>query len=135
MCTATKPQVRSYSREIQVLRPGAGPISTYGLGRAVWLSCAVCGRSKPTVYDKIVPTRMGGTDHQGFHAKIECPKCGVAGELLTFDLRDNPRKPERKSECSGPCLAGKRSCDCRCRGRCHGAGVCSCGTHAEATAA
>lgn len=26
--------------------------------------------------------------------------------------------------CNGHCTSGKRSCDCRCNGRCHGAGKC-----------
>jgi hypothetical protein len=26
--------------------------------------------------------------------------------------------------CGGACTSGKRSCDCRCGGRCHGAGRC-----------
>ncbi len=30
----------------------------------------------------------------------------------------------KQGECKGACLAGKRSCDCKCAGRCHGMGVC-----------
>lgn len=26
--------------------------------------------------------------------------------------------------CNGKCTSGKTSCDCRCKGRCHGAGRC-----------
>ena len=33
----------------------------------------------------------------------------------------------RGHECDGRCLNGKKSCDCRCQGRCHGQGSCSCG--------
>jgi hypothetical protein len=29
-----------------------------------------------------------------------------------------------KNECKSACLTGKRSCDCKCNGRCHGNGVC-----------
>lgn len=30
------------------------------------------------------------------------------------------------SACGGRCTSGKRSCDCKCGGRCHGAGRCYC---------
>src|SRR5437764_12671834 len=30
------------------------------------------------------------------------------------------------TECRGVCINGKHSCDCKCRGRCHGAGTCYC---------
>lgn len=29
-----------------------------------------------------------------------------------------------QGECKGACLSGKRSCDCKCKGKCHGMGVC-----------
>ena len=29
-------------------------------------------------------------------------------------------------ECDGRCLSGKHFCQCKCGGRCHGAGSCSC---------
>lgn len=30
------------------------------------------------------------------------------------------------SACGPKCLAGRTSCDCKCAGRCHGQGFCSC---------
>ncbi len=41
------------------------------------------------------------------------------------------RKPKLHGEaprCGGACINGKTSCDCRCNGRCHGAGQCFCDT-------
>jgi hypothetical protein len=42
-----------------------------------------------------------------------------------IDVATGPRA--RRGKCGGACLNGKRSCDCQCRGRCHGAGTCQCG--------
>jgi hypothetical protein len=33
-------------------------------------------------------------------------------------------KPKSGRPCGAICTSGKRSCDCRCNGRCHGAGKC-----------
>jgi hypothetical protein len=43
-------------------------------------------------------------------------------ELVRRNGYGAPQKP-----CAGACTSGKRSCDCRCAGRCHGMGRCLCG--------
>lgn len=47
---------------------------------------------------------------------------------LTRGTIDSTSRPTGTGKCNGVCLNGKRSCDCKCRGRCHGAGKCYCGT-------
>lgn len=37
-----------------------------------------------------------------------------------------PRDREGLSECDARCLNGKKTCNCKCRGLCHGAGSCQC---------
>ena len=75
---------------------------------------------------------------------LTCPGCG---EIVRVELRgrmvSTPVGTAHKrraieivvgrskvGRCNGLCLNGKRSCDCRCRGACHGRGQCGCGTPA-----
>ncbi len=62
-----------------------------------------------------------GTDR----AQVECPKCAKVGVIVAIEIR-KPAPGKGRSECSAACLNGKRSCDCRCFGKCHGAGTCKC---------
>lgn len=49
---------------------------------------------------------------------------GDQHERRRIDIVTGPRA--RQGKCGGHCLNGKRSCDCQCRGRCHGRGSCQC---------
>jgi hypothetical protein len=53
-----------------------------------------------------------------------CSSCGGSATLVTIRLKARYGRPAPK--CGGACLNGKTNCDCRCGGRCHGAGVCRC---------
>ncbi len=73
-----------------------------------------------------------------------CPRCAAEGGIrMRADGKPSyvktvvayPRKIEvvtrngfgsTPSACGGKCTSGKRSCDCKCGGRCHGAGKCYC---------
>jgi len=71
---------------------------------------------------------------------LTCPGCAavvrvwVNGRPLACGTLQHNRRPietktgpaARRGKCSAVCLNGKRSCDCRCNGKCHGAGVCRC---------
>jgi hypothetical protein len=99
----------------------------YRSGNYLWHECQTCGRNKPrTGYlnaqgqIQAIPTHVAVADHR-------CPICGVDGVLIGIKIR-NPVKGKPRTVCGGPCLNGQRSCDCRCYGRCHGAGTCQCGT-------
>ena len=59
------------------------------------------------------------------------PSLGISGRggelsnIRSITLRPNHSGHSHK--CDGSCLNGKHSCDCKCHGRCHGAGTCMCG--------
>jgi hypothetical protein len=65
-----------------------------------------------------------------------CSLCGTEGKLKQVDVpRGNRTKSGKPLErCTGKCLGGNPngSCECQCRGKCHGAGVCTCGQGATA---
>lgn len=44
--------------------------------------------------------------------------------VRTISLVDPLRQQDNTRPCTGHCTSGKRSCDCRCMGKCHGAGRC-----------
>jgi len=52
-----------------------------------------------------------------------CRTTWVASSLRNVILRKGPVSTR---ECDGACLNGKTSCNCKCNGRCHGAGNCYC---------
>lgn len=115
MCT-----MRRFEKDLEVhppVRADQRVFISYRSGRTIWLDCPDCGRNVPTIRD----------EQRKCWASRMCPTCSRPAFLVAFELRDNPNKPGRKSECSAACLNGQRSCDCRCLGRCHGAGRCSCG--------
>lgn len=58
-------------------------------------------------------------------ALARCATCGTPATFATITVRVR-FAGQAAPRCGGACLAGKRSCDCRCNGRCHGAGVCRC---------
>lgn len=54
-----------------------------------------------------------------------CGRCGTPAKLRMIRIPCASGRSLHK--CSGACLGGRVSCECQCRGRCHGAGTCSCG--------
>lgn len=119
MCASA---MRRYESDLRVhppVRADQKVFTSYTSGRVIWLDCTTCGRAVPRIRN----------EHNGpCMALRTCPTCEQPAALVAFSLRDNASKPGRKSECGAACLNGQRSCDCRCLGRCHGAGRCSCGT-------
>lgn len=101
-------------------------------GRHLYADCAACGVTVPAgVQDDrrgLVVKYLGRLiDDAAYGA---CSQCGGPARLRAISLRaPNPNAPGRTSAngrwyCGGACLNGRHSCDCRCRGYCHGAGVC-----------
>ena len=50
-----------------------------------------------------------------------CEFCNELAPAITIKLRGNGSK---RDECTVQCLEGKKSCDCKCGGFCHGLGTC-----------
>lgn len=101
-------------------------------GRYIYADCPTCGDGfdpTPVRGDlTVVCTGERGTPERAFF--INCPMCGGPAKLR-FIARRKPRVAGG-SRCNAACLNGKRSCDCRCGGRCHGATVCQCDKAAHA---
>lgn len=114
-----------------------------------WVDCATCG-TKPAVtrpwrtapefggelLESLVlvhrygPWPEGSDEARGLCSTILRGYAFCSGCTQPTKLR-KVRVPKSSSTklhgCDGRCLNGKHSCECRCGGRCHGAGVCSCG--------
>lgn len=65
--------------------------------------------------------RIHETGAHCYACKAVHPMRRVTVPKVTF-----PWQKARLSECDARCLNGRKKCNCKCRGRCHGAGVCSC---------
>ena len=78
------------------------------------------------VHGVAVELRSGGWDSRtGAH--YYCYQCGPHHAVTNARRLDVPTRPrDRTTECDSRCLNGKVRCDCRCGGRCHGAGECLC---------
>ena len=79
--------------------------------------CPACAATWPTAWRGVLGTSSA---HQVWDPpmpthRVRSIKCG-----------DRARRGTGH-QCDGRCLSGKRHCDCKCKGRCHGQGVCSCG--------
>lgn len=95
-------------------------------GASHWLDCATCGRA-PVTFEWRIQTARGLADGQvfvGLYRSKTCQTCGAEGKVVSIKLRVNRKGNPRG--CSGACLNGKTSCDCKCQGLCHGAGECRC---------
>jgi len=101
--------------------PTHGPGRPYALVRSG--ARFVHGVAYPAeIYDMPVALRPGVSEASPDHAL--CSKCLAFVPTRDIAIRGSGRPT---TSCGGACLAGKRSCDCRCRGLCHGAGSCVCG--------
>jgi hypothetical protein len=68
-------------------------------------------------------------EHAGETFESHRPVCSACHEAYPkmVQIKTRSTRGGGKSECGGACLNGKTSCDCKCNGRCHGAGDCQCG--------
>ena len=100
---------------------------------AIWIDCPACGTAKAGDFlDFDVERDAAGRPllRDGKYRKtLPCPTCKAPVRFRAITIRS--RKPGRPApRCGGACLNGKRSCDCQCNGRCHGASECRCETAA-----
>lgn len=56
----------------------------------------------------------------------DCQECRTTVLVPTYRQVAVRLSFSRTRGCDGVCTSGKQSCDCRCAGRCHGAGKCYC---------
>ena len=113
MCTASTSKVKC----VQVFRGNnPGTFISARSGRVAWFDCATCGPVAPKIK----------TDRGFEFAVAQCSVCDAQGETLRMIAMRTPKRGTTGSKCGGACLSGRVSCDCQCRGRCHGAGVCAC---------
>jgi len=92
-----------------------------GTGYYLWADCPTCGRSKPHL------TAQGFVEvasQQG--ARILSAPCGACLSVVPIIYVRNGHTRGAQGRCITACLEGRKTCDCKCNGRCHGAGVCSC---------
>jgi hypothetical protein len=113
-------------------------------GHALYVDCPRHGAAKPFaqvragagvryVYRLAIPTDLydlpvavrpsGPGSSPEAPAAALCPTCLGFAPTRSITLRAGGGEGTR---CGGTCLAGKRSCDCHCRGLCHGAAACVC---------
>jgi hypothetical protein len=62
---------------------------------------------------------------------LECPRCkDKLTKRRLIEVYSNEGavddEEEAKAKCMSVCVNGSRTCNCRCQGRCHGAGKCYC---------
>ena len=112
------------------------------MARVFYFDCGTCGDGQDVKsggeYFESVRTlgpRKGETyqAHRYFH---RCGGCGTeiviskgyahTGLPMAREVNHTTHRNGRQTECSAACLNGKLVCDCQCKGRCHGAGTCSC---------
>lgn len=80
-----------------------------------WITCPTC------VGPQQVTQRVSGMT-------FGCRGCNRFVTAKKFRSVTTPRLDSRRSvrPCNGQCINGKTSCDCKCRGKCHGADTCYC---------
>ena len=109
-------------------------------GMRLWGECPTHGRVKPRSYIETRTERVNGMPFEKHYkyylatspdiyrkgTKVYCPEMDGEIETVLIKLRGNGGEGTR---CGSACLAGKKTCDCKCGGQCHGAGVCNCGNN------
>lgn len=121
-------------------------------GRTYWADCARCGvgtlpatttrnvriRGQPTSTIRIPIVHPQGypgdafeirADANGHHRRATLGTCATCGSTVPLRVIRNVQTHATRplERCGAACLNGRNDCTCRCRGRCHGAGVCRCG--------
>lgn len=127
-------QVKTLSVRVRV----DGVVISQLSGRAMWLDCAEHGAQPPAVW-AFCFAGVARFDHAtvavtapatvGAKWSGMCPECGALSPVRYIMLR-KPGTGIKRKACGAHCLNGSKSCDCACRGRCHGAGECKCGVAA-----
>ncbi len=97
------------------------------MNSTTYADCPTCHTStavdaSPFLRDVTAFTRrLTGTGH--ITTCRDCHSTFVAPAVRNVTIRSGKTSTRG---CDGSCLNGKTSCNCNCRGRCHGAGVCYC---------
>lgn len=109
-------------------------------GETYWADCPIHGTLPALVRTDVrsgrtvvwVPSE-NNTIKSSENFELVCPQCKefVPGRKIKAEAAYIALKnPDLHiSECDGRCLTGKRSCDCRCGGACHGRGTCNPAIH------
>ena len=79
-----------------------------------------------SMYD--LPVAVAGDAYGAPVKMLLCPACWSWAPFRQIAMRGRGASGR---PCGGACTSGKRSCDCRCEGLCHGAGRCRCGGGGE----
>lgn len=87
-------------------------------------------KSTPHVYQ--VACEAGPAHPHGVKSVAYCEACKAAHDVRFVKAKFThavqvERAGADAGKCDERCLRGKRICNCKCMGRCHGAGFCSCG--------
>jgi hypothetical protein len=103
---------------------------------STFADCPTCGPGQPAArqridlgYGRQATRLLGAYSNQDARTRVWTGfvRCG------TCNADDVPRREIKTTAgaakyavnpCNGQCTSGKRSCDCRCGGKCHGAGRC-----------
>jgi hypothetical protein len=109
--------------------------SLAGSGRRLYVDCPTHGPARPftltrtgyrLVYGVSVPRPLFDLPVASAGSVLRaalCPVCLAFVPARVVALRGSGGSGR---PCGGACTSGKTSCDCRCAGRCHGAGRCFC---------
>lgn len=114
-----------------------GPVRLKSTRPAMSFTDEYLERSGGDVQKAVGPGVMWARYDNGYREKPKyfamCGACAVS-HPVRFVKAAHPtawhvaqaEKGRYLSECDARCLGGKKNCNCRCMGRCHGAGVCHC---------
>jgi hypothetical protein len=83
-----------------------------------------CGRRIVREYDADITVK-------GPNGTLACRGCGAFYAPREVNGLPKHLRSKYGSKCDGRCTSGKRNCDCKCGGLCHGCGECVCGTGEE----
>lgn len=96
-------------------------------GDAIWVRCPKCGPQLPETawYEDL--GSFAPVTHSDVASNHEGPfSCSVCGQDAPIRYAVIPKNGGKHTKCNRRCLDGKLICNCRCRGRCHGEGECTC---------
>jgi hypothetical protein len=112
---------------------------TLGAG-ALYVDCPVHGPGRPFAAERPgvrmingsyipwgstfdIPMAVAGDAYGAPTKMLLCPVCWAWVPFRQITIRGHGASGR---PCGGACTSGKRSCDCKCNGLCHGAGRCYC---------
>ena len=94
---------------------GSMTLAQAPIGVTAW--CPLCAKDAPMAWR--------GTPGTSTHYRVFDPPLPNL-KIRAIKVGQQARRGDGH-QCDGRCLSGKRSCSCKCMGRCHGQGSCSCG--------